>query len=808
MDLKHFLSGVCMTCLLALPAIAAEPLQSRGEISVKGGTDRSLLTTEFWTPIAQESDRVLYGDIRLMGDNDENREGNLGIGYRQIKGNAVLGGHAWIDRRRTQNNSTFHQMTFGVERLGHSVDVRANLYVPLNESRNITTPNIGQTSPYLAGSGIFYDTNGLITETPQYGVDGELGYRLPVLQKHADAIRIYGGGYHFFRNDTENVTGFRIRTEAQINKIISIGARFQHDEPRGSQGFLEATLKFPFSAKKLYQTDSLRSRLDESPERDVDIVTDAKVDSGLMKPMINTSSGTMQRVLYVDNTNTASGDGTKENPFNTLAAAQAALQANDILYINRGDGTTTGMDQGIVIDKANVSLIGSGSNFVFDSGKFTAANGENFSGTLLKAAGFAPVITNTQAFVDDNYGGTVSYLSYTGNGVFVTGSNIAISGITVSNVTASGIYVLKENSGNNSDFVTVSNVTVTGSQNGRGIIVSARNGAMIDTVNIGNSVSNGNLGVHGKGVELRSQTAGSRINNILLQNNNTHSNAVHGIQTYSDQAFFGTATLTGNNSTGNGSAGIIIQTSGASRMDNAIISNNTTSNNTSFGIRFTVNQDSTLLNARVSDNIVNGNTSHGIYATTASTNSRLENLDITGNTVMNGLSGGVRVELNGGMLTNTLLANNIITGNTGSGIYLPAGASSTVGAVTISGNTSNNNQYGLFLYASNATASINNVKVSGNNFMNNTANGIYLLKSAAAAVFNVDLGSGGTGSAGQNRVFGNTGTDLRLNYTGGGSVTARNNWWGNAAGLQPGRVTLSASTTVDSTAFLTTDPRP
>lgn len=64
---------------------------------------------------------------------------------------------------------------------------------------------------------------------------------------------------------------------------------------------------------------------------------------------------------------------------------------------------------------------------------------------------------------------------------------------------------------------------------------------------------------------------------------------------------------------------------------------------------------------------------------------------------------------------------------------------------------------------------------------------------------------GAFGSVGGSSIFGNTGTDLRVDLD-GGELKAENNWWGDAAGLQPARVTLGSGSTVDSTPFLTTAP--
>src|SRR5690606_20393387 len=192
---------------------------------------------------------------------------------------------------------------------------------------------------------------------------------------------------------TENVTGWRTRVASDITEDVQLGARLQRDDERGSQGFLEATIRFPFGNKQSYKRHGLYARLDESPERDIDIVTAAAQPavSGPAQtlPVLNASSGTAQRVLYVDNTAAGGGTGGKDDPFNSLAAAQAALAANDVVYVARGDGTTTNMDAGFAINRSGVSLIGEGSAFVYDGGKFTTGS-TDFPGLILKAAGLAP----------------------------------------------------------------------------------------------------------------------------------------------------------------------------------------------------------------------------------------------------------------------------------------------------------------------------------------------------------------------------------------------------------------------------------
>jgi hypothetical protein len=667
--------------LLGNTCYAAEELESRAEIGVKAGSRRSILTTEFWAPLAQQSDRVVYTDLRLMGDDDDNREGNLGIGYRQIyvPTNSVLGIHGWIDRRRTEHNSTFHQATIGVESLGDKIDARLNGYIPLSDTHTVTTPNLGQSTPYLAGSGIFYDTNGFVKETPQYGLDAELGYRLPILQKQFDTIRLYGGGYHFFRNDMENVTGFRFRTEAQLNKIFSVGARFQHDGARGSQGFLEATIKFPFKAKKLYQEKGLYARLDESPERDVDIVTGSKIDNGLKKPVENTASGEVQRVLYVDNSNSSSGDGTKENPFNSLLTAQENLKPNDILYINRGDGTTRNMDQGITINQPGVHIIGSGSSFVYDSGRFSANNGETYNGLLLQAATTAPVITNTQTSVDN----------YSGNAVTIFSDNVSVSGITTTNATGRGIAAFADGVA----YHTLVIDNVSSNYNKIGIVAYALNGGSFENMTVNNSSANYNNGL---GISADLSNSG-KISTVIMTNNS------------------------GSNNTS--ALSVAADTSGS--VDHVYIDGNTTFDNSNHGVRVATSNLATIDNVEINNGISYGNGNYGTYVV-SSLDSVINNIYQSNLTLNNnGASGNYISAFSHGIINSSTVSGVTANGNGQYGTYITA-SNSSIGAIDWSNITaSNNSATGVYIY-SNANGITGSVKVNNVIANNNTSTGVYL----------------------------------------------------------------------------------
>ncbi len=142
--------------------------------------------------------------------------------------------------------------------------------------------------------------------------------------------------------------------------------------------------------------------------------------------MVNAATGAVQEVLHVDNTAAGGGDGSAETPFNTLVAAEGASSAQTVIYVHVGDGTSAGQNAGVTLNKDGQQLIGSGTDFVYDSGKFTTANGVSPTSTLIAAAGSAPVITNVNASSD---------------GVTVTADNVAVAGITVDGATRDGIVV-------------------------------------------------------------------------------------------------------------------------------------------------------------------------------------------------------------------------------------------------------------------------------------------------------------------------------------------------------------------------------
>ncbi len=108
-----------------------------------------------------------------------------------------------------------------------------------------------------------------------------------------------------------------------------------------------------------------------------------------------------------------------------------------------------------------------------------------------------------------------------------------------------------------------------------------------------------------------------------------------------------------------------------------------------------------------------------------------------------------------------------------------------------------------------AGAGTQSLAVAGSTFTANGLGGIWVDNQTGTAQI-VDLGGGSLGSAGGNRIFGNTVYDLANDS--GGTLSARGDWWGQPGGpptfayAAPGGLTAGAGAVTDTSGALSTDP--
>ena len=293
---NHLIATVCMSAAVLFcsqdSVFAQEPLKKwdgHVEFEYRDGNDRNIGEAELFIPVHQSEDAMVFVDIRGMLDNQSSEEGNVGIGYRKILDDKylgqkwIVGGYGFADVRSTKANNKFYQATIGAEALSEDWDLRTNVYIP--ESSEDTVAGTANVSAAVIGTEIRLTGTDNIRERALPGIDAEVGFKLPVFEDRIDALRIYGGGFHFDADGYENVSGPRGRLEMSWDNVatfgensrLTLGAEVQHDDVRDTTAFGIARLRIPFQTFnnkiKRPSLSPLEKRMTETIVRDVDIVS-------------------------------------------------------------------------------------------------------------------------------------------------------------------------------------------------------------------------------------------------------------------------------------------------------------------------------------------------------------------------------------------------------------------------------------------------------------------------------------------------------------------------------------------------------
>ncbi len=268
------------------------------DFEAKPGTKRNLGEADLFVPLWQDRTTLFFGNLRGRLDDDDNREGNLGLGLRRMfDAGWNLGGYAYYDRRHSEHGNSFNQVTLGIEALSlplswTEMDLRTNVYLPFGDkTRDIGTTGGGGSTASIVNDTIQVSTPGLELheERALKGFDAEVGFRLPVWSATDDkALRVYAGGYYFDSNATDAVVGPRLRAELTMYRVpglwdgarLTFGAEYQHDDERGHQAFGLARLRIPlqfFATEDPARLTPQERRMTDPVIRDVDIVSADRV---------------------------------------------------------------------------------------------------------------------------------------------------------------------------------------------------------------------------------------------------------------------------------------------------------------------------------------------------------------------------------------------------------------------------------------------------------------------------------------------------------------------------------------------------
>ncbi|MGD9788677.1 MAG: inverse autotransporter beta domain-containing protein [Sulfuricellaceae bacterium] len=494
MDTKYWQSlGLCGLALFSSWTLAQENAPKWGphvDVEAKPGNKRTLSEADVFLPLAQDARNLVFANLRGRFDNHDSREGNLGLGWRQMRENGRnLGLYGYFDRRRSPDTGYYYnQATLGVEALGPDWEFRANGYVPLGtKARDLGTVSTAS----LTGTSVQV-TSINREERALKGFDAEVGWRTPLFDSEARRqLRLYLGGYRF-SDAGVTVEGPRLRAELALDELpalgkgagLFLGAEVQHDNARGDQSFLSLRLRIPLGkASEGRSALSAQERRMTAPiVRDVDIVTQSHVASTLVETVdASTPSAAVTvngQAATVISSATTSG-----------AALQAALTAagNNSTVVLAGTFNTTA----VTTLQTGQTLMGAANLVVTTPSGHTvtfATPGATISASASSALAMANGSTLSGMTINNTYNPGLAYAvaAQTINNVTIKDSVISANG-------TSGVYVIDARTTNN---MILSGNTITSTATG-GIGIQADSAVNITIA--GNTFGTASLpsGIHG-----------------------------------------------------------------------------------------------------------------------------------------------------------------------------------------------------------------------------------------------------------------------------------------------------------------------
>lgn len=553
------------------------------------------------------------------------------------------------------------------------------------------------------------------------------------------------GGYGYSSDVIPFFGGVKVGAGFQALPGWIINAEVNHDDRFDLTGLLSLSIQYGVNARGAEYAGLAR---DLEPTIRNDHIVRVQQDVVLA---IDPDTGRPYNVYHVDNTaDPAFGNGTFATPFRTLLDAENASVEDDIIFVRAGDGTTNGMDRGIVL-KEGQYLLGSGVRH-----EIPVQNGQVFV-LCNPVDGNIPVITNR------NGGPAVTLNSRN----IVRGFQIdATTGGVTNGIQGDGTIL-----GNPLDGGIIADITILGNPILNGISLNdisgdwrfARNnltGAGTDGIFIDNACDPTSIFTFEDNVASNNGRDGIHIEDwdaaqLNFLRNITNNNGRDGVRIERQKNMAGTGTLVtvaGHTSTGNNGNGFNI----INAVGNFNFFNNNISNNVASGLRL--------------QGVANlAGQSTFIGTTTGGTSTYSGNGNAGG--------AGIDIDLDVAGIQRVLITNTTVDGN-GTGIRGRSGAIGANLTMNIIDNlsVSNSNTDGMRFQAVNgstmnvrventgaALTMANNGAIAGNgiSFFSGNASGAFV-SSLTGVIRNVNLTGTGT-SAADNGVFGSAILDGQLN---------------------------------------------
>lgn len=376
-----------------------------------------------WSPLIQNPDWLVHTTIGGGFFETDGLQGSAGIGFRHVIGDAILGVYGFADVTYTEYGNTFWRLSPGVELLGLNYEARINAYFPIGEDQYL----VGNSVAVGGGGGM----SGLLEyETNFLGVDGEVGFRLPVEigEEKLHDFWLYGGANYFDHENTEELYGADARFEWRINKLTEeypgsrlsfiANASWNNVDDFDYGGGIRARIPLGKRARcfNRYPDDRTIDCPTRNGRMDAAVIRRTRGDSVIVQNEILFDPQTDVNMLTVVTVNDGDSSLVLGNPpipgtpsnFNTLNDATAATR--EVLIVVDGDATPAGGYGSGFVD-SDTTVLGTGTTIPLEG----RASGTTYQ---YMVAGARPQF---------DFGGTGPTLTLDGTGIHIAGLEINAS---------------------------------------------------------------------------------------------------------------------------------------------------------------------------------------------------------------------------------------------------------------------------------------------------------------------------------------------------------------------------------------------
>ena len=534
-------------------------------------TGYSTLEGFFAPACTQQTCWVPFLDLRAHLFNNGKPAANAGVGLRYVGQSRIWGINAYYDYRNTKRQK-YNQVSSGLESLGKVWDFRINGYLPFGTKK---------THLFQTDFNSFKGHEMILSSKYEFamkGANAEVGAHITEI-KYAK-LYAAAGPYVFF-NHGRHAWGGEVRAALNIGEYVRVEGNTSYDPVFKWIGQGQVSLILPFDGKKEIKPKSgrscpdeliLRERAFQRVDRNEIIVIDRKHKKSVA---IDPATGEPYNFVFVNNT--SSSNGTFESPYPTLLLAQTNSAPNDIIYVYQGDGTTKGMDSGIVMQQ-DQSLFGSGI-----SHPLATTRGEII---IPQMSPGLPMISNsgiTVMMAENNVIAGINIFSSLENAIYGDGINQAtiLNNVVMNGASAATPCIEFDGTGSNNGTIIIQNNTITA--------VADRG---IDIFPIGNDhyvvdISGNNLNTQKNAISLEpsvnSIITSSIVNNQVISNvaNSGQRSIFLNTKNNAEQDF----TIEGNTITG--STGMLVQNANSASVSGTIQNNSFVNNTNGTALKIT-----------------------------------------------------------------------------------------------------------------------------------------------------------------------------------------------------------------------------